>query len=120
MNKVSIIVTITVTNIAIIMNKREDRKMDNIILFESKDGYCYGVYNLETQTLFDCKGKEINDMNDVLHGGYTYLRWNKQYKQICIDGCSANGFDTVSIPNTNDTIIAYDVDKAYSIIIEFV
>lgn len=54
--------------------------MDNIILFESKDGYCYGVYNLETQTLFDCKGKEINDMNDVLHGGYTYLRWNKQYK----------------------------------------
>lgn len=93
--------------------------MDNIILFESKDGYCYGVYNLETQTLFDCKGKEINDMNDVLHGGYTYLRWNKQYKQICIDGCSANGFDTVSIPNTNDTIIAYDVDNAYSIIIEF-
>lgn len=65
MNRVSIIVTITAMNIAIIMNKREDRKMDNIILFESKDGYCYGVYNLETQTLLDCEGKEINGMNDV-------------------------------------------------------
>lgn len=54
--------------------------MDNIILFESKDGYCYGVYNLETQTLLDCKGKEINDMNNVLYGGCTYLRWNKKYK----------------------------------------
>lgn len=97
MNKVSIIVTITVTNIAIIMNKR----------------------GIETQTLWDSKGKEINDMDDVLHGGYTYLRWNKQYKQICIDGCSANGLDTVSVPNTNDIIIAYDVDNAYSIIIEF-
>lgn len=91
--------------------------MDNIILFESKDGYCYGVYNLETQTLLDCEGKEIND---ILHGGYTYLRWSKQYKQICIDGCSANGLDTVSVPNTNDTIIAYDIDNTYSIIIEFV
>lgn len=44
MNKVSIIVIMTATNIAIIMNKREDRKMDNIILFESVDGYCYGIY----------------------------------------------------------------------------
>lgn len=25
--------------------------MDNIILFESVDGYCYGIYNLETQTI---------------------------------------------------------------------
>lgn len=116
---VSIIVTITAMNIDIIMNKREDRKMDDIILFESKDGYCYGVYDLETQTLLDREGKEINDMNDVFYGGYTYLRWNKQYKQICIDGCSANGFDTVSIPNTNDTIIAYSIDEPYSIIIEF-
>lgn len=82
--------------------------MNNVILFESADGYCYGIYNLETQTLWDS-----------LHGGYTYLRWNKQYKQICIDGCSANGLDTVSVPNTNDIIIAYDVDNAYSIIIEF-
>lgn len=41
-------------------------------------------------------------------------------KKICIDGCSANGLDTVSVPNTNDTIIAYDVDAPYSIIIEFV
>lgn len=94
--------------------------MNNVILFESADGCCYGVYNLETQTLFDCEGKEIYDMNNVLYGGYTYLRWNKQYKQICIDGCSANGFDTVSIPNTNDTIIAYNIDEPYSIIIEFV
>ena len=39
--------------------------MDNIILFESKDGYCYGIYNLETQTLLDCEGKEINSMDDV-------------------------------------------------------
>lgn len=93
--------------------------MNNVILFESVDGYCYGIYNLETQTLWNSKGKEINDMDDVLHGGYTYLRWNKQYKQICIDGCSANGLDTVSVPNTNDIIIAYDVDNAYSIIIEF-
>lgn len=94
--------------------------MNNVILFESVDGYFYGVYNLETQTLLDSEGKEIDDMNDVLYGGYTYLRWNKQYKQICIDGCSANGFDTVSIPNTNDTIIAYNIDEPYSIIIEFV
>lgn len=94
--------------------------MNNVILFESVDGCCYGIYNLETQTLWDSKGKEINDMNDVLYGGYTYLRWNKQYKQICIDGCSANGLDTVSVPNTNDTIIAYDVGAPYSIIIEFV
>lgn len=69
MNKVSIIVTITVTNIAIIMNKREDRKMNNVILFESVDGCCYSIYNLETQTLWDSKGKEINDMNDVLYVG---------------------------------------------------
>lgn len=48
--------------------------MNNVILFESVDGCCYGVYNLETQTLLDCEGKEINDMNDILHGGYTYLR----------------------------------------------
>lgn len=94
--------------------------MDNIILFESKGGYCYGVYNLETQTLLDCEGEEINDMDDISHGEYTYLRWSKQYKQICIDGCSVNGFDTVSIPNTNDTIIAYNIDEPYSIIIEFV
>lgn len=93
--------------------------MDNIILFESVEGYCYGIYNLETQTLWDSNGKEINDMNDVFCGGYTYLRWNKQYKQMCIDGYSANGLDTVSVPNTNDIIIAYDVDNAYSIIIEF-
>lgn len=94
--------------------------MNNVVLFESVDGYCYGVYNLETQMLLDSEGKEIYDMNNVLYGGYTYLRWNKQYKQICIDGCSANGFDTVSIPNTNDTIIAYNIDEPYSIIIEFV
>mgnify|MGYP000360274762 FL=1 len=94
--------------------------MNNVILFESLDGYCYSVYNLETQTLLDSEGKEIDDMNNVLYGGYTYLRWNKQYKQICIDGCSANGFDTVSVPNTNDTIIAYNIDEPYSIIIEFV
>lgn len=94
--------------------------MNNAILFESKDGYCYGVYDLETQTLLDCEGKEINDMNDILHGGHTYLRWSKQYKQICIDGRSVNGFDTVGIPNTNDTIIAYNIDGPYSIIIEFV
>lgn len=94
--------------------------MNNVILFESVDGYCYGVYNLETQTLLDSEGKEIDDMNNILYGGYTYLRWNKQYKQICIDGCSANGLDTVSIPNTNDTIIAYNIDEPYSIMIEFV
>lgn len=81
--------------------------------------FMLGVYNLETQELYDGEGKPIDDINDVLYGGCTYLRWNKKYKQICIDGCSANGFDTVSIPNTNDTIIAYDVDNAYSIIIEF-
>lgn len=94
--------------------------MDNVILFESVDGYCYGVYSLETQTLLDCEGKEIDDMNSVLYGGHTCLRWNKQYKQICINVCSANGFDTVSVPNTNDTIIAYNIDEPYSIIIEFV
>lgn len=93
--------------------------MNNVILFESADCTYYGVYNLETQELYDGEGKPIDDMNDILYGGCTYLRWNKKYKQICIDGCSANGFDTVSIPNTNDTIIAYDVDNAYSIIIEF-
>lgn len=93
--------------------------MNNVILFESVDGYCYDVYNLETQMLLDCEGKEINDMNDVLRSVYTYLRWSKQYKQICIDGCSANGFDTVSIPNTNDTIIAYSINEPYSVIIEF-
>lgn len=94
--------------------------MNNVILFESVDSTYYEVYNLETQELYDCEGKEIYDMNNVLYSEYTYLRWNKQYKQICIDGCSANGLDTVSIPNTNDTIIAYNIDEPYSIIIEFV
>lgn len=32
--------------------------MNNVILFESVDGYCYGIYNLETQTLWDSKEKK--------------------------------------------------------------
>lgn len=48
--------------------------MNNVILFESADCTYYGVYNLETQELYDGEGKLIDDMNDVLYGGCTYLR----------------------------------------------
>lgn len=42
--------------------------MNNIILFESVDGTVYGVYNVETQVLYNDKGKEIEDINDILYG----------------------------------------------------
>lgn len=45
--------------------------MNNIILFESVDSTYYGVYNLETQELYDCEGKSIDDINDILYGAYT-------------------------------------------------
>lgn len=47
--------------------------MNNAILFESADSTYYGVYNLETQELYDSEGKPIDDMNDVFFGGCTYL-----------------------------------------------
>lgn len=56
--------------------------MNNVILFESVDGTYYGVYNLETQELYDCEGKSIDDINDILYGLYTHIVWNRAYK-IC-------------------------------------
>lgn len=46
--------------------------MNNVILFESVDSTYYGVYNLETQELYDCEGKPIDDINDILYGLYTH------------------------------------------------
>lgn len=94
--------------------------MNNVILFESVESDYYGIYNIATQELYDSEGRYINDINDILYNRYGHLRWNKQYKDICIDGCSANGLDTVSVQNINDTIIAYSVEGSYTTIIEFV
>lgn len=43
--------------------------MNNIILFESVDSTYYGVYNLETQELYDCEGKSIFYMGHI-HTSY--------------------------------------------------
>lgn len=58
--------------------------MNNVILFESVDSTYYGVYNLETQELYDCEGKSIDDIGDILYGAYTHLVWNRTYKDMCL------------------------------------
>lgn len=93
--------------------------MNNVILFESNDGSYRGVYNIETQDLYDNYG-QVPDISTVLYGRCTYLRWNKNYKVMCIDGCSANCLDTVKLLSDRDIVIAYNVEDCYSIIIEFV
>lgn len=93
--------------------------MNNIILFESVDSTYYGVYNLETQELYDCEGKSIDDINDILYGAYTHLVWNRNYKGMCLEWCRWNGLEYLTIPNRRDSIIAYSLENSCSIIIEF-
>ena len=93
--------------------------MNNIILFESVDGTIYGIYNIETQALYDDNGKEIEDINDILYGMYTHIIWNRAYKEMCLEGCRCNDLDYLVIPNRRDSIIAYNLENSCSIIIEF-
>lgn len=93
--------------------------MNNIVLFESVDGTVYGVYNIETQVLYNENGKEIEDINDVLYGMYTRIIWNRAYKEMCLEGCRCNGLDYLTIPNRRDSIVAYSLENSHSIIIEF-
>lgn len=93
--------------------------MNNIILFESVDSTYYGVYNLETQELYDCEGKPIDDINDILYGLYTHIVWNRAYKNMCLEGCKCNELEYLTIPNRRDSIIAYSLENSRSIIIEF-
>lgn len=93
--------------------------MNNVILFESVDGTYCGVYNLETQELYDCEGKPIDDINDILYGLYTHIVWNRAYKNMFLEGCRCNEFEYLTIPNRRDSIIAYSLENSRSIIIEF-
>lgn len=93
--------------------------MNNVILFESVDGTYYVVYNLETQELYDCEGKSINDIDEVLYGLYTHIIWNRAYKDMCLEGCRYNDFEYMAIHNRRDSIIAYSLENSHSIIIEF-
>lgn len=93
--------------------------MNNIILFESVDGTYYGVYNLETEELYDSNGKVIDDVNDILYGMYVHIIWSKPYKQMLLDGCKCNDFECLTIPNRRDSIVAYNLENSRSIIIEF-
>lgn len=93
--------------------------MNNAILFESVDSTYYGVYNLETQELYDGEGKPINDISDVLYGQYTHVIWNRAYKGMCLEGCGSNDFEYMTIHNRRDSIIAYSLENSRSIIIEF-
>lgn len=93
--------------------------MNNVILFESVDNTYYGVYNLETQELYDCEGKSIDDIGDILYGAYTHLVWNRTYKDMCLEGCRCNELEYSTIPNRRDSIIAYSLENSRSIIIEF-
>ena len=93
--------------------------MNNVILFESADSTYYGVYNLETQELYDYEGKPIDDINDILYGSYTYIVWNRAYKNMCLEGCRSNDFEYTTIHNRCDGIIAYSLENSHSIIIEF-
>lgn len=93
--------------------------MNNVILFESADGTYYVVYNLETQELYDCEGKSINDIDEVLYGLYTHIIWNRAYKDMCLEGCRCNDFEYMTIHNRRDGIIAYSLENSHSIIIEF-
>lgn len=93
--------------------------MNNIILFESVDGTVYGVYNVETQVLYNDKGKEIEDINDILYGMYTHIIWNRAYKEMCLEGCRCNDLDYLVVPNRRDSIVAYSLENSHSIIIEF-
>lgn len=93
--------------------------MNNVILFESVDSTYYGVYNLETQESYDCEGKSIDDIGDILYGAYTHLVWNRTYKDMCLEGCRCNNLEYLTIPNRRDNIIAYSLENSHSIIIEF-
>ena len=93
--------------------------MNNVILFESVDGSAYGVYNVETENLYDENGKEIYGTNDILYGRFTHIIWNRAYKEMCLEGCRCNELDYLVIPNRRDSIVAYSLENSYSIIIEF-
>lgn len=103
------------------MNKERERnrKMNNVILFESADSTYYVVYNLETQEFYDCDGKEIDDINDILYGPYTHIVWNRAYKNMCLEVCRCTDFEYMTIHNRRDSIIAYSLENSRSIIIEF-
>ncbi len=93
--------------------------MNNVILFESVDGSAYGVYNVESQELYDENNNSIDDINDVLYGCFTHIIWNRAYKEMCLEGCRCNELDYLVIPNRRDSIVAYSLENSYSIIIEF-
>ena len=93
--------------------------MNNVILFESVDSSYYGIYNLESQYLYDSEGNTINDIDHVLYGRCTHLIWNKAYKDMCLEECRCNGLDYLVVPNRRDSIVAYSLENSYSIIIEF-
>jgi hypothetical protein len=75
------------------------------------------VYNLETQELYDCEGKPIDDISYILL--YTHIVWNRAYKNMCLEGCISNDFEYTTIHNRRDSMIAYSLENSRSIIIEF-
>lgn len=56
--------------------------MNNVILFESVDNTYYGVYNLETQELYDCEVKTIGDIGDILYG-HIHTPYGTEHIKIC-------------------------------------
>lgn len=94
--------------------------MEKVVLFDNRQGD-YGVYDTVTEIAFNRLGKEIYGIEDILYK-YNYLEWNKEYKDMCIEGCEATGL-TVQIVEykQRDVIVAFNVDRdRYCIMIEFI
>jgi hypothetical protein len=94
--------------------------MDNVVLFETTQGY-YGIYDTVSELLYDRVGREIYDINDILYK-YNYLMWNREYKDMCIEGCEANCLTVQRLKyESRDIIVAFTLDgDKHCIMIEFV
>lgn len=94
--------------------------MEKVVLFDNKQGE-YGVYDITSKILFDRLGREIYGIEDILYK-YHYLEWNKEYKDMCIEGCEANYLTIQRLEyKQRDIVIAFNVDSdRHNIIIEFI
>lgn len=94
--------------------------MDKVVLFDNRQGD-YGVYDTVSEIMFDRLGREIYDTNDILYK-YNYLEWNKNYKDMCVEGCEANCLTVKQLEYDNrDIIVAFNVDcDTHCIMIEFI
>lgn len=94
--------------------------MDNVVLFETTQGY-YSIYDTVSELLYDRVGREIYDINDILYK-YNYLMWNREYKDMCIEGCEANCLTVQRLKyESRDIIVAFTLDSdKHCIMIEFV